>query len=188
VGDDAMNALNSIFIIVVAFIAVFVEATFGTFRRFLGVQVDLLPGLMVYASLTSGFPTVLTLALLGGLWFDSLSLNRLGVSVLPLLMIGITLANIRHLVLRDQPYAQLVLGFFASAFGPVATLIILFTFGGEPIIGWGFAWQLFVMTILGGLLVPLYFVLFGKVYRTLGYERVVETAFRSDREIARGRG
>ena len=43
------------------------------------------------------------------------------------------------------------------------------------------------MTVLGGLLVPLYFKLFDKVYRTLGYERVVESSFRPDREIARGR-
>ena len=43
------------------------------------------------------------------------------------------------------------------------------------------------MTLVGGLLVPLYFRLFGKVYRTLGYERVAETSFRDDREIKRGR-
>ena len=43
------------------------------------------------------------------------------------------------------------------------------------------------MTLVGGLLVPLYFKLFGKVYRTLGYERVVESTYRGDREIERGR-
>jgi hypothetical protein len=91
------------------------------------------------------------------------------------------------LILRDQPYAQLVLGFGASAFAPLLAIIILFSCGAEPMLGWGSLWQWFVMTLIGGLMVPLYFRLFGKVYRTLGYERVVETTFRADREIERGK-
>jgi rod shape-determining protein MreD len=182
-----MTTLNSIFILALAFIAVFVEASFGTIRRFLGVQVDLLPGLMIYASLTSGTLTISLLAVLGGLWFDALSLNPLGVSILPLFLIGFVVQQFKHLILRDQSYAQLVLGFAASGFAPVFTLMILFSCGTEPIVGLGFAWKWFVMTLLGGLMVPLYFRLFDKVYATLGYERVVESSFRQDREIARGR-
>jgi rod shape-determining protein MreD len=182
-----MNALNTIFILVLAFLAVFMEASFGTFRRFLGVQPDLLPGLMVYASLSAGIPTVTLLAVFGGLWFDSLSANQLGVSILPLFVIGAAVRQFSHLILRNQSYAQLVLGFSASGFAPLLTLIILFSCGAEPIIGLGFIWQWLIMTLLGGLLVPIYFRLFDKVYRTLGYERIAETSFRHDREIKRGR-
>jgi cell shape-determining protein MreD len=182
-----MNAVNSIFILVLAFLAVFMEASFGGFRRVLSVQVDVLPGLMIYAALSSGMITVSLLATLGGLWFDSLSANRLGVSIVPLFLIGVVVQQFRHLILRDQTYAQLVLGFTASGFAPLLTLVILFSCGAEPMVGWGFVWQWFVMTLLGGLLVPLYFRLFDKVYATLGYERIVESSFRQDREIARGR-
>jgi len=182
-----MNTLNSIFILVLAFLTVFMEASFGTFRRLLGVQPDLLPGLMVYASLSAGIPTVSLLAVFGGLWFDSLSANPLGVSILPLFVIGAGVRQFSHLILRNQSYAQLVLGFGASGFAPLLTLIILFSCGAEPIIGLGFVWQWLVMTLLGGLLVPIYFRLFDKVYRTLGYERIAETSFRHDREIKRGR-
>jgi rod shape-determining protein MreD len=182
-----MSALNTTFILVIAFVAVFVEASFGTFRRLLNVQIDLLPGLMVYASLSAGMMTVSLVAVLGGLWFDSLSANPLGVSILPLFLIGFAVQQFSHLILRDQSYAQLVLGFAASGFAPLLTLVFIFSCGAEPIVGLGFVWQWFVMTLLGGLLVPLYFKLFDKVYRTLGYERVVETSFRPDREIARGR-
>src|SRR4051794_19006145 len=152
-----MSALNTIFILVVAFVAVFLEASFDGLRRLLSVQVDLLPGLMVYASLSAGITTISLMAVLGGLWFDSLSANPLGVSILPLFLIGFTVRQLRHLILRDQTYAQLVLGFSASGFAPVLTIILLFSCGTEPLIGWGFAWQWFVMTVLGGLLVPLYF-------------------------------
>lgn len=182
-----MNILNTIFILALGFLAVFAESSFGTFRRFLGVQVDLLPGLMVYASLTSGLPTVTALALFGGLCFDALSANSLGVSILPLFAIGFVVQQVRPLILRDQAYAQLVMGFAASGVAPLLTLVIMFSKGMEPIVGWGFVWQWFVMTLLGGLLVPLYFRLFERFYRTLGYEPLKETSFRQDREIARGR-
>ena len=182
-----MSALNTIFILTLAFLAVFVEASFGGLRRLLSVQIDLLPGLMVYASLSAGMSTVALVSVLGGLWFDSLSANRLGVSILPLFLIGFAVRQFRHLILREQTYAQLVLGFGASGFAPLFTLMLLFSSGADPLLGWGFAWQWFVMTVLGGLLVPLYFKLFDKVYRALGYERIAETSFREDREIKRGR-
>lgn len=182
-----MTALNTIFILVLAFAAVFVESSFGGLRRLIGAQIDLLPGLMVYASLSSGMVTVTLLAACGGLWFDSLSANPLGVSILPLFLIGFAVQHFRHLILRDQSYAQLVLGFAASAFAPLLSLVILLSGGADPILGWGSLWQWFAMTVLGGLLVPVYFKLFDKVYHVLGYERVVESSFRSDREIARGR-
>lgn len=182
-----MSALNSIFILVVAFVAVFVESSFGALRRLLSVQIDLLPGLMIYASISSGAITVALLSVLGGLWFDSLSANPLGVSILPLFAIGFVVQRFRHLILRDQTYAQMVLGFAASAAVPLFTLLIIFSGGAHPLVGWGSVWQWFVMTLIGGLLVPLYFALFDKVYRTLGYEPEVQTSFRQDREIERGR-
>ena len=45
---------------------------------------------------------------LGGLWFDSLSANPLGVSVLPLFLVGLAIHLNRELILRDQAFAQVV--------------------------------------------------------------------------------
>ncbi len=182
-----MSALNTIFILALAFVAVFAESSFGGLRRIIGVQIDLLPALMVYASLSSGLVTVSLLAVCGGLWFDALSANRLGVSIVPLFVIGSVIQQFRHLVLRDQTYTQLVLGFAASGFAPLLALGIILSYGGDPILGWGTLWQWIAMTVLGGLLVPVYFQLFSQVYRVLGYERVIESSYRPDREIARGR-
>ena len=46
---------------------------------------------MVYAGLSTGITTVALLALCGGLWFDSLSANPLGVTMLPLFVIGLAI-------------------------------------------------------------------------------------------------
>jgi len=82
-----MNWLNTIAILLIAFLAVFMESYFRGLRNLVGAQIDLLPALMVYASLSAGISTVALLATLGGLWFDSLSANPLGITVLPLLVI-----------------------------------------------------------------------------------------------------
>src|SRR5579872_7574408 len=102
-----MNWLNSILVLLVAFIAVFFEATSNTPRHLLGAQIDLLPALMVYASLSSGLFTITALAIFGGLCFDSLSANPLGITILPLFVIGYLIYLRRGLILREQLFAQL---------------------------------------------------------------------------------
>src|SRR5262249_26963958 len=84
-----MPALNSILILLAAFLAVFGEAAFNGLRHLLGAQIDLLPALVVYASLSANLLTLTLLCVLGGLFFDSLSANHLGVTVLPLFVVGI---------------------------------------------------------------------------------------------------
>ena len=109
-----MNWLPTIFVLAATFVAVFLEASPGLFRNLLGAQIDLLPALMVYAALTHGLTTIVLLAVCGGLWFDSLSLNPLGASVLPLLLIGLLIYRSRDLLMREHIFAQVVLGVMAG--------------------------------------------------------------------------
>src|SRR5215471_3286380 len=114
-----MSALNSILILIATLLAVFWAAAFNGIRHVLGTQIDLLPGLMVYAGLRANLPTVALTATLGGMFLDSLSANPLGVSVLPLFIVGVAVYSQRELILRDQLFAQMVLGLAASALVPV---------------------------------------------------------------------
>ncbi len=95
-----MNWLPTLFILAVAYLAVFLEGGCDLPGHWFGTQIDLLPALMVYTSLTHGLATIVLLAVCGGLWFDSLSLNPLGASVLPLLAIGLMIYQSRDLLLR----------------------------------------------------------------------------------------
>lgn len=179
-----MIAFNSFIILLTAFLLVFAQAAFN---GFLGTQLDLLPALMVYTSLTAGPLTIAALALCGGLWFDSLSANPLGISVLPLVAIGFIILVRRELILRDQSYAQFVLGTVASFAAPLVTLLLLLTAGRTPLVGWGTIWQLAFMTLLGGAATPGFGKLFSFVTQTFDYRNVQSNSFRSDREIRRGR-
>ena len=62
---------------------------------------DLLPALMVYAALNADIVTVSLLAVFGGLWFDALSANPPGVSILPLFAVGFVIWLQRELILRE---------------------------------------------------------------------------------------
>ena len=182
-----MNWLNNILILVIALLVVFLEATFEGVRRLAGAQFDLLPGLIVYTAMSARLGVVALAAVVSGLAYDAMSANPLGVSVLPLFVAGLVIHQKRQLLLRDQVFAQLVLGFAASGAVPLLALLVLHSAGAEPLIGWGSLWQLTVMTLIGGLFTPVYFWLFDRVRRALSYPRLKEITFRPDREIDRGR-
>ena len=127
------------------------------------------------------------LAVCGGLWFDALSANPLGITIFPLFLIGLLIYDRRGLILRDQTYAQFVLGLGASALAPLLTVLLLLSARQEPLLGWGSLWQWLVMSVAGAVLTPLTFKLFDGLDHALNYQPVNETSFRADREIRRGR-
>ncbi|HSU55320.1 MAG TPA: hypothetical protein VLT36_14785 [Candidatus Dormibacteraeota bacterium] len=182
-----MNIFSTVLLLLFAILAVFWESAFHGIRHLIGAQIDLLPALMVYASLYGTITTISLLAVLGGLWFDSLSANPFGITVLPLFGCGMIMYATRDLILRDQTFAQVVLGFAASLAMPLLVLLLLLTSGHEPLFGWGTIWQLWVMAIGGAIATPICFELFALLHRVLGYTAVTQSSFRPDREIRRGR-
>jgi cell shape-determining protein MreD len=183
-----MNTLNSILILFVAFLAVFCESAFNGLRNLLGAQIDLLPALMVYAGLSAGLTTITLVAVFGGLFLDSLSANPLGITIIPLFLVGFFIYTQRDLILRDQLFAQTVLGVSASAFVPAITLLLLLTGGHAPSLSWVSVWQWIVMSVGGMVATPALFLLFDWFDRTFSYRSSHEaSSFRPDREIRRSR-
>jgi rod shape-determining protein MreD len=182
-----MNLFQTILIVAFAFLAVFGQAVFPGVRLLLGAQVDLLPVLMVYAALNTNIATVALLAVLGGLWFDALSADPLGVTILPLFAVGFVIFSQRELILHKLSFAQIVLGAVACAVVPPLTILLLLTSGAQPLLGWGSLWQWLVMTAGGAAATPVIFALFAWCHHALGYQPRSESSFRPDREIHRGR-
>ncbi len=182
-----MKWVDTVLILGVAFLAVFWEAAFGISRRVIGAQVHLLPALMVYTALRSDFRSIAILALAGGLLFDSLSANPPGVSILPLMAVGVVIFIRREVILQSQTFAQVVLGAAASVVAPALTIVLLMTMREAPLVGWISLWQLLVMAGAGAIAAPAFFMLFEWIERTFMYSRSAQTSFRPDREIRRGR-
>jgi rod shape-determining protein MreD len=182
-----MNVFNIILVLAAAFLAVFCESVLPAARNWLGAQIDLLPALMIFAALNTNTAGVSLLAIFGGLWFDSLSANPLGVSILPLFIVGFPICLQREFILRELPFAQLVLGAIASAVAPALTVLLLLSGGKQPLVGWGSIWQWLVMIAGGALATPIIFALLNWCNHAFGYQPRAETSFRPDREIRRGR-
>jgi hypothetical protein len=187
VGVDAVKVLNSILVLAAAFLAVFGQAVLFGPRHWLGAQVDLLPALMIYAALNTDVFVVALLAVFGGLCFGALSENPLGLYILPYFAIGFPIYLQRDLILRDLPFAQVILGGVASAVSPLIALLLLLTAGKHPLLGWGSLWQWIVMTAAGAVVTPIFFALFEWFDHAFGYRPITESSFRPDREILRGR-
>jgi hypothetical protein len=91
------------------------------------------------------------------------------------------------LILREEAFAQFVLGLLASALAPAAAVILLLTLGRSPMLGWGSVWQWLVMTLCGAAATPVLFRCVRFAERCLNYQPAVQSSFRPDREIRRGR-
>jgi len=182
-----MSKQNISLIYVAAFLAVLGEASLPGLRVWLGAQVDLLPVLMVYTALYASLLNVALFAVFGGLCFDSLSANPLGITILPLFVPGLVIFLKRDLILRDLSFAQIMLGGAASAVVPLLTTLLLLTAGKPLLLDWGSLWQWVVMIAGGATATPLIFALFDWFNHAFGYKVRTESSFRLDREIRRSR-
>ncbi len=180
-----MRWFRVISVLCVAFVGVFLQARCEFIRHLLGAQLDVLPPLVVYTSLTGGLGLVALVAVWGGSCLDALSANPLGISILPLFIVGLMLHKKRNLILHSQFTARFVLGAIAGAVVPGLTVLLLLSVGHKPLLGWGSVWQLLVMSAGAAVLTPAVFKLFELVDRAFAYQALGQTSFRHDREIRR---
>lgn len=182
-----MNRLETIAILLAAWLAVAFEVSFNGFRNTLGAQISLLPALMVYVALSSSLPSVALLAIVGGMAQDSFSANPLGVTTLALTLTGFLLHHQRDLVLRDQLYAQVMTGFLASSLVPACVILALMNTSSPVPLTWRLLGQWLVMAAGGAVATPLVFRLFALVNRLFTYQALPESHYRETRQIKRTR-
>ena len=152
-----MNWFHTASVLLAALIGVFLEATLTLPRDLLGAQINPMPALVVYAALHSNLVTLTFLVISGSLWQNSLSADPLGITLLPLFLVGILIEFNRKQFARRERFVRFTLGTAASASVPLLTLFLLLTAGCEPILNWVSLWQWLVMAVGGGLLTLLIF-------------------------------
>lgn len=182
-----MNRIPVFLMFLVLWLAVFAQTQFAVLHRWIGVPLGVLPALVVYVALTHGLVLSTTFGVVAGLWLDSLSASRFGVSVLPLFAFGFVVQTRSHLLLREQRFAQFWLGLAGGVLVPLSTVGLLQLGQREPAFTQGTWWQLLVLGGLNGAVCPLVFLLFDRLDRTFNYAAMEPQSFRADRQIVRGR-
>lgn len=182
-----MNGFTLLLVLVAAFIAVLAQSAFDLTRWLCGAQVNLLPALMVYAALTCELPVLVLVAVFGGLLFDSVSANPLGTMTAALFLPAWLIYLKRGLILRELPFARLMLGLAATGATSGIALLILLSARQDVLLGWFSLWQWAILTLLGGLLTPVVMSVLDATRSALSYQREAASSFRADREIRRGR-
>jgi len=203
-----MNWVHPISLLLVTWVASFLQAAPWSARLGLGAQPDILPALVVYAAFNGSLSTTAGVAIMAGLSYDALSSGPFGLTVLPLTILGVLLHRRRDLVLRDSAWTQASLGAVATLAVTVLSLTLLWVFGplvgtgpvpavyqadfrlggdGGPDLGVRLLWQCVVLVTGGALATPVVFRFFGWIDSTFNYRPVAMAVNRSDREIKRGR-
>lgn len=182
-----MNRSTLLFLALAVWLSAFAQTQFAALREWMSVPVALGPSLVCYAALTQGPGAAFGLALLGGLLSDALSSAPLGSGIPGPFLLALTLHLQRHLILRDQRFAQFWIGLGAGVGVPLLTLATLALTRAETVTGAFTVLQLLGLGLVNGLACPAVFALFDLLHRAFDYRPLASTSFRPDRETVRGR-
>jgi rod shape-determining protein MreD len=161
------NMATAILILTSALVVWF-QATGSPLGGWFGVKADLLPSLMIYAGMTVGVRAVVAAGIVGGFLHDALSVSPLGVSILPLCVVGLAAHHWQSYLARDEKTQQFILGALATFGGSVLVLLLLaMTSRGVGLSLWLLP-RLLGVTLLGAAMCPLFFVVLDRLNRVLG--------------------
>lgn len=182
-----MNRIPVIALFLAVWAATFLSTQLAAFRSITTVPLQLVPALVVYAALTHSLAVTTSLAFTGALLTDAVSAGPLGTGILPLLGVATAIHLRRHLILRDQPYAQFWIGTLAGFLVPALTLPMAQHTGPAPAIDLVIAAKLALLGLINGAACPAIFKLFDRIREAFEYPALPPTSFRSDRVILRGK-
>lgn len=182
-----MNWVSPAMVLLAGWLAVFAQTQLGLVRWALGVPVSVVPALMVYCAFTHGLVLVAVLSAWVGLGTDALSGSRLGLGMVMPFAAGFLLNTRRHLLLREQRYAQFWLGVGAGIVLPLGHGFLLHALHEDPALGWHSTHQLLVLGVVNGVACPACFRIFDRLRESLEYQ-AERTSFQAgQREMKRGR-
>lgn len=182
------NLPQTVYLLLIGYISVALNITFGAWlRNAVGIQIDLIPLVVVYMALTLEVSTVVLICGVLGILFDSLSANPAGVSSISFALAGLTIYAYRHLVLRKLWQIQYLSGLLSSVIIPLFSYLLLKTVGEEPVMTFKMVINILISGFINAFLTPFIFGIIDWIENTFNYKQVKMSSFRPDREIKRGK-
>jgi len=155
--------------ILIAIGVVYLEARWTVIEGGWRCQIDVLPVFAAYAALHGRVGVMAGVAALGGGWFDLLSANPLGTSLLSLFLTSYLLHGMHEVLLKGQMAAQFFVCVLAGVLNPVISGLALWVMSADPMLGWGTLWQVLINAICCGLAGPVLFLILNQLDQNLSH-------------------
>lgn len=153
-----MKAFLTLTVLITALITTYLASSWSLPKQITGAQLDPLPALMLVVALRAPITTIAILAIFASLTQSALSSNPLGISLLPLYIVGCA-AHINSHNLYLHTGSRFALGAGAGAAIPLMSLALLLLTNKEPLIGWFSLWQWAAGILSSGLMALIFFPL-----------------------------
>ncbi len=108
-------------------LSVFIVLLHGTLMPYIAIfggRVNVLVALVVAVALNYGTATAMIVAIATGLLADTLFASALGLTALPLVVIGYTVGQVGRRLFRDEPLVAVVISFTSIAAFELLTLLL----------------------------------------------------------------
>ncbi len=174
-------------LILFAMVITYVQSHWSVMEGMWRAQVDLLPIFAAYAALHGGLGAIIGVALVAGAWFDVLSANPIGTSLISLFLTALIIHRVHEVVLKGQLAAQFFVSLSAGILGPVLSYFLLWSMGMQPLAGWGTLWQIVVNAMVCGVFGPFVFLILNLMDRWVSYEPVAQPWNRPVVEVKRSK-
>ena len=156
-GNYAIKHKETIFLLLLCGGFVVCQGIFFSRYRVFSVALDFIPVLVLYCALYRSWKELFAVSLIGGFFFDSLTLNPMGVSSLSYLIPGYFIYCKRHVLLYRNIIAQLLLGFGMGVTVPFLVMIQLTGLAVPPVIDASLLWVFIVLGVTSAGMAPILF-------------------------------
>lgn len=167
-GERTRSELPFRFLLLVLMLLLFILQT-TVFCRFpiYGVKLELLPPLILFIALTTNFSMTVAACVFASLMYDTLCPGRIGISLLPYVIGGGIFSVIRPMLYRNSWLTRFVSGWTICMIILFGQWIAYRASGMADLAFWLVMKTIFKLSLFGGILTVIYFVLIDLAARVL---------------------
>ena len=167
-GERARSELPFRFLLLAYMLLLFILQTTVLYRYpVYGVRLELLPPLILFIALTTNFSMTVAACIFASLLYDTLCPGRLGISLLPYVIGGGIFSVIRPMLYRNSWLTRFVSGWTICIIILFGQWIAYQASGLADLPFWHVMKTIFKLSVFGGFLAILYFVLIDLAARML---------------------
>lgn len=177
-----MNRFEILTLILMAYLLICLQVVFNGWIIWIHGYIWFPALAIAYAISRSSIEAALVICVVAGLWIDSLSLNRFGISIIAFVLSALLADRAWKNWSGDSYLGVFAPGCIVGSFFPIFSIIILLVAGEQPQMGWRFYISIPISGLIIGLLLPLFKNVMDFIMQTLQFKPVIDQRYKGRRE------